>query len=299
MRKFREKHPILLSIGVLLTMLLASFIGLGLVLLINAIFPGFQYTGDYTIQLVAEVVVLIILVFLTFLLGMGHVFHEKGVGFFKSMLPAGVLLVYYAYAGLVSVVFGDLQGSLQPPLQIIAFLLCMAAVGLAEELAFRGLITRMIFDKYGHSRSGLWLTVVVSGIIFGCMHLTNGIGGVIPLAGVLIQVLGATALGMCLSAIYIRCRNLWAVAAIHGFMDFCALISSGIFASTTIAETVGSYTPEMLSSLWFYGGIAAFLLRKSKLPHIKEAGSHGTVIKLALSLLFLLGMITAVLVLTL
>lgn len=300
MSNIRQKYPIFLSIGVLLAALIFSFAGVGLVLGLSALFPGLSHQGDFLVSLIAEVVMLLGMILLCFLLGMGHVFREKGRGFFGSMAPAGFILGYYIYAGLASMIM-SMYDPLQPLPQIIFFILCMAAIGMTEELAFRGLITRMIFDKYGHSRAGIWLTVVVSGIIFGGMHLVNAAGGAVPLEGVLIQVIGAAALGMCLSAVYLRGRNLWSVAVIHGFMDFCALISAGIFTSSTIVDTVAGYSPVMLVGSLFYFLLAAFLLRKSKLePFLTgESAGKSTVIKLSIAVVVLLLMVAVVLVLTL
>lgn len=300
MENLRKKYPIWMSLGVLFLTVIFSFAGTGLVFGLAALFPSIAEQGDYLVQLVAEVVILLGLILLTFMLGMGHVFREKGPGFFAAMTPALFILGYYIYAGLASMIM-SMYDPLHPLPQIIWFILCMAAIGITEELAFRGLITRMIFDKYGHSRAGVWMTVVVSGIIFGGMHLINAAGGTIPLEGVLIQVIDAAALGMCLSAVYLRGRNLWSVAAIHAFMDFCALLSSGIFTTTTIVDTVGGYSPVMLIAALFYFLLAAFLLRKSKLkPFLPgEPAEKGTVIKLIAAVVLLLLMTLAVLALTL
>lgn len=300
MERFRTKYPIFLSVGVLLITMIFSFAGAGLVLGLQTFFPGFSNQGDYLVHLIAEVVMLLCLILLTFVLGMSHIFREKGRGFLAAMTPAGFILGYYIYAGLASMIM-SMYDPIHPLPQIIYFVLCMAAIGLAEELAFRGLITRMIFDKYGHSRAGVWLTVVVSGIIFGGMHLMNAAGGVIALEGVLIQCVAAAALGMCLSAVYLRGRNLWSVAFIHGFMDFCALLSTGIFTTSTIEESIGSYSPVMLIGALFYFLLAAFLLRKSKLqPFLTdEPPEKTTVIKLIIAVVLLLFMVIAVLALTL
>ncbi len=300
MKHIRERYPVFLSIAVLLITLLASFAGTFLVLGLYRIAPGLQQAGDYTIQLIVELIMLAVLILLTFLLRMQHIFRERGVGFFRSLLPLIVILGLYYNAG-ISTVLLSLGDPLHPPLEIFSFILCMCAIGITEELAFRGLITRMIFDKYGTTSTGVWLSVVSSGIIFGLMHLVNAVGGIIPLSGVLIQVLGAAALGMCLSAAYVRCKNLWAVAAVHAFMDFSALLSSGVFNSTTIAETVGGYSPIMLVSMVFYLGIALFILRPKKMAQITsvDSATTGTRVKLAVSVLLLVIMVAAVLMLTL
>ena len=299
MTKLRKKSPIFVGVGIMILTLLLSFLGVGAVYLLDKLLPGFLATGDYPVQLVAELVMLAGLVLVTLALGMEHVLAERGKGFFRSMAPAGVILGYYTFAGLSSLIY-CMYDPVQDPATIICFVLCMGAVGITEELAFRGLVTRMIYDKYGSSRAGVWLTVVVSGILFGCMHLMNAIGGGIALSGVLVQVICAAAVGMCLSAVYLRGGNLWSVAAIHGFMDFCALIPTGIFQGGSFTEVLGSYDATMLVGSLFYFAIAAFLLRKSKIKTLTtgENSSAGTRVKLGISVLLLVLMAAVVFLLT-
>ena len=76
------------------------------------------------------------------------------------------------------------------------------------------------------------------------------------------------ALGMCFSALYFRCRNLWAVAAVHGFMDFCALLSSGVFRADSMTDIIGSYSAANMLAFGLYAVIALVLLRPSKLREI-------------------------------
>lgn len=295
MTKLRKKYPIFLSIGILILMLLLSLISVGAVYLLDVLLPGFMSIGDYPVQLVAELVMLVCLLGITLLLRMEHVLTERGIGFWRSMIPAVVILAYYIFAALVNLIY-CMYDPVQNAATIICFVLCVAAIGVTEELAFRGLVTRMIFDKYGHTRGGIWLTALVSGMLFGAMHLMNAIGGEIPLAGVLVQVIGATALGMCLGAIYIRGGNLWSVAAIHGFMDFCALLSSGIFKTGSIVDTVAAYDLPVLAGSLVYFVVAAVLLRKSKLYPLTtgEKSARGTKIKLLISVLLLILMVVAV-----
>ena len=139
---------------------------------------------------------------------------------------------------------------MRPPLQILWYVLCMLAVGLAEELTFRGLVTQMIYEKYGYNSLGVWLSVVVSGLLFGAVHLVNAAGGEGYILGVLVQMVGACSVGKCLAAIYLRTRSLWTVVLLHGYMDFCALMTSGFYSVQTIGETVGGY-PGLISFLHF------------------------------------------------
>ncbi len=240
MKRFREKHPLLASLIIIALMFVGLPAGNLLVGIVIAVPPLAEFLGDYGIQLLAELGILVVMVLMTFLWKMERVFTCRGRGFGQSLLPAAPLLALYAIAGVESLMFG-LEGlmlgdgsPLQNPLHILLFVLCMAAVGITEELTFRGMIAGMFYEKYGETPAGVWLSVMASSLLFGLVHITNAIGGAASLSGVLIQMVGAIALGMCLAALYFRCRNLWAVAVVHGFMDFCALLTSGVFQEDSL-----------------------------------------------------------------
>ena len=265
MIRFRERHPLLASLLVMVAMLAGMLIG-GIIGGIVLVIPSAaDLLGDYGIQLIVELGMLAVMIGVTFLLKMGRVFTCRGRGFWKSLVPAAVILGFYAIAGLEILVL-CVGSPVQHPAHILLFALCMAAVGITEELAFRGLIAGMLYDKYGATPAGVWLSVMVSSLLFGLVHLTNAVGA--DLSGVMIQMVGATALGMCFSALYFRCRNLWAVAAVHGFMDFCALLSSGVFRTDSLTDIIGGYSAANLLGFVLYVVIALVLLRPSKLREI-------------------------------
>lgn len=260
MKRFREKHPLLASLMILAVMFAGLPAGSVLVGIAVAVPPLTEFLGDYGIQLLAELSMLAVMVLMTFLWKMERVFTCRGRGFGQSLLPAAPLLVLYALAGVESLIF-SIGSPLQNPLHILLFVLCMAAVGITEELTFRGMIAGMFYEKYGATPAGVWLSVMASSLLFGLVHITNAIGGAASLSGVLIQMVGAIALGMCLAALYFRCRNLWAVAAVHGFMDFCALLTSGVFQGDSLTDIIDGYSAVSLVSFGIYAVIALILLR--------------------------------------
>ncbi len=265
MIRLRERYPLLASLLVLVAVVAGRIIGGVVVKIAMTIPPLADWLGDYGLQLLVELSMLATMVGMTFLLRMGRVFTCRGRGFWKSLVSAAVILGLYALAGMEILVF-YVRSPLQPPAHILLFVLCMAAVGITEELTFRGLIAGILYDKYGATPAGVWLSVMVSSLLFGFVHLSNAAGA--DLSGVLIQMVGAVALGMCFSALYFRCRNLWAVAAVHGFMDFCALLSSGVFRVDSMTDIIGSYSAANILAFGVYVVIALVLLRPDKLREI-------------------------------
>ena len=260
---------------------------------------GVWDVSDYLPQLILEGIMLAAVVLLTVLLKMTHVFTMPARNAKQWILPMLPILLLYAYS-VVGEWFLSCAGTpMQAWWRVAIYALCMLAIGLTEELLFRGLVTQMIFDKYGKSSVGVWLTVIVSSLLFGAAHGTNALTGEIPLSGVLVQVVAATALGMCLAAVYLRSRSLWAVALVHGFMDFCALFTSGVYSVSSVAETVGGYDGAQLLAALVYGLYAVILLRPTQIRRLlgswREPQDH-EIIKLMISVMLISGVFTAMLV---
>ncbi|MEU5829678.1 CPBP family intramembrane glutamic endopeptidase [Micromonospora tulbaghiae] len=112
----------------------------------------------------------------------------------------------------------------------------MAAAAVTEELMFRGLLFRLVEE-----RLGTWLSLLLTGVLFGLMHLLN------PDA----SLWGATAIaieaGFMLAACYAATRNLWVPIGLHFGWNFAAggvfsVVVSGNGESTGLldASTSGS-----------------------------------------------------------
>jgi membrane protease YdiL (CAAX protease family) len=101
----------------------------------------------------------------------------------------------------------------------------MSCVAVAEELAFRGALFRILEEK-----TGTWGALAVSGLIFGGLHLLNP-GG---------TVWGALAIaaeaGLLLGAGYAATRSLWLPIGLHLGWN---LAESGIFGTTVSGSAHG------------------------------------------------------------
>ena len=113
MKRFREKHPLLASLMILAVMFAGLPAGSVLVGIAVAVPPLTEFLGDYGIQLLAELSMLVVMVLMTFLWKMERVFTCRGRGFGQSLLPAAPLLMFYAIAGVKLLTFLTLRARLQ------------------------------------------------------------------------------------------------------------------------------------------------------------------------------------------
>ena len=106
------------------------------------------------------------------------------------------------------------------PFKFIIIPLTVAfTVAIFEEILIRGIIFRIVEEKLGS-----YISLVLSAIIFGALHLVNPESSFTSAACVAVEG------GLLLGAAYIYSRNLWLPIAIHFAWNF---MQSGIFGAVT------------------------------------------------------------------
>ncbi len=268
MRKAAVRHPIFSSIIVvwlfIASMYLSSFF-------LRFCSPIFIANGEFLMQLVAESLLSLIGLLLMLIFGYIKVWNNTEK-FGSGLLSGGYFIVIslislsataiYEFGARGSGFFSEMV----PFWKIFVFVAAMFTVGFCEEMFFRGVVSNLFWDKHAKDPAGVWTATIYSGLIFGLMHGINYQASIA--SGVLVQMLAASAMGMALTAIYYRSRNLWVTVCLHAFLDFCALFSEGFFGGT-ITEAIGGYTPiQAITSTVPYIIVTLVLLRRSKLAEM-------------------------------
>ena len=171
----------------------------------------------------------------------------------------------------------DGPGSLAGPIGLAGF---MAAACVTEELMFRGVLLRVLQDRFG-----TWIALLVTSALFGCWHLLN------PDATVWGAVAIAIEAGGALGAAYIATRKLWVPIGLHFGWNFAESAIFGTEVSGNGANsgllhgvmsgpdilTGGHFGPEASPYTIVFGLIIAvvFLLiarRKGRLVPLRRTG---------------------------
>ncbi|MFI6066819.1 lysostaphin resistance A-like protein [Micromonospora sp. NPDC051227] len=144
---------------------------------------------------------------------------ELGLDGWGGKLGRGTLIGFAMFAAVIANIafLGGYHvegwGSPTGALGLLGF---MAAAAVTEELLFRGVLFRIIEE-----RTGTWIALALTGVVFGAIHLAN------PDA----TLWGATAIaieaGFMLAACYAATRNLWVPIGLHFGWNFAA---GGIFS---------------------------------------------------------------------
>ena len=149
--------------------------------------------------LLLELIVLVVAVFMLFITGQGHVLKYSNKNLAKSILSGMVFLVLAILGCPMLVAEGIRVGVTYKSVpEITAFVAFVIAVGFAEEFLFRGIIADCIFERFGNSKTGVIAAVILSGCIFGAMHLLNVFYGK-SFEKSIIQMIATSMLGILLS----------------------------------------------------------------------------------------------------
>jgi membrane protease YdiL (CAAX protease family) len=155
------------------------------------------------------------------------------LGFFGWLNPAGFTPAGQWHAlwlgwplalfALINVEPGIVIDTTRPGL-IVLHLLTALSTGWIEEILFRGTVLTAFLQKWGQSRQGIYLAVLVSSALFGATHLLNFIQGRKPLLDTATQITFAIFFGVIFSACFLRNRTIWPVILLHAAVDWAGTL---------------------------------------------------------------------------
>lgn len=135
-------------------------------------------------------------------------------------------------------------------------------VGFAEEGFFRGVMLRALLPK------GIWTSVILSSLLFTCVHLTNLISG-FPWTYVVAQLVLTFGSGVLFATVRLRTRSIWPSIILHAMRDVSGLILLGVNPHLALSTSLGAaLTVNGVFSLLCIVN-AAVLLRSSQLRPLR------------------------------
>jgi len=211
---------------------------------------------------ISEAVLAVLVLIVMLLFKNSYVFKTE-----KGTLKTGL---FYGLFYIIGTVFflllnGIVIGGFQSGLTLINLAIGCLLVGICEEFLCRGWLLNEFLERYGNTKKGIWYSIIVSGIIFGLMHISNifTMGQAVSLT--VNQVISASAAGIMFGLIYYKTKNIWSVIIIHGLWDFSLFLGEALPPTSSI-ETISGFS--VVGILFTILMVLAELL--SVIPHIKD-----------------------------
>lgn len=169
-------------------------------------------------------------------------FSSKGIAKF---IIGGTLIGIILQCLTILVIFfndGFEIVSINPISNIIIPFTIAFTVAIFEEILIRGIIFRIMEEKLGS-----YISLLISAIIFGALHLAN------PNSTLLSGLCVGIEAGLLMGSAYIYSRNLWFPIAIHFSWNF---MQSGIFGAITSGneKTSSLLTTKITGNQFITGG---------------------------------------------
>ena len=184
-----------------------------------------------------EAVLASLVLILMLLFKNSYVFTQPHEKFSKGLFYG----LFYIIGSIIFVLmFGVMASFKFNPFVILNLTVGCFLIGVAEEFLCRGWLLNEFLERYGDSKKGVWFSIIISGIIFGLMHLGNIYTAGQDIPSTISQALSAAGTGIFLGLIYYKTKNIWSVIFLHGFWDFSLLLSdiSPVQSTTEIFTTL-------------------------------------------------------------
>ncbi len=235
-------------------------------ILASSIYSSMLY-GKYTIYAVSEFVILLCALALLFIRKKWYIFKVSKTSFKDSVkltLPIVIISVIVLFFNSI-----DMLGSKINYNNLVSLIFYAILIGLFEEIFFRGIIENELLESFSDNKKQILTSIILSGMIFGGVHLTNLFVGQ-DLLTTMMQFVQTTAIGILFGTIYYKTKNIWALVFLHSFYDLAVFLSSsnlildcGYAENVPISITVFSMVGSLILSL-VYIVYAFSLLESSK-----------------------------------
>lgn len=238
-----KKYPILYSL--IITMLVIGTINY-IAFFIFDLSPPFP-TDEPLMYFLCQIIGMSLLLLLSFK-QIRSVFECGTKGFLQGLL-LGWPFILAAIVTLIGsfLVTGDATFVNPKPQEIMLFMIMILFVGFIEEVLFRGIVLKSILNKYGNSKHGIIISVIVSSFVFGLAHIVTLMIHPQLVMYTITQVIYCTLAGVLFSIIYLRCQNIFALVMLHTIIDISSLLPVVFYPSNNLVLTSDTGIAELLT----------------------------------------------------
>jgi membrane protease YdiL (CAAX protease family) len=260
MKRFAFDRPVIFSLLVILAAGLLTEIPFNVIFVPLVGNPG----AEFLKVIIGHTLTGIILVGLLVKLGIFKNARFTPPNQWKALWLAWPLVVI-TLLNLSSLIDGSLVVDTSRPVLIILYTFLALSIGFCEEVMGRGVVLSVMLRKWGDTRRGIYLAVLVSSALFGAAHIFNIVTGRLPLLANLTQIIYGFFFGVVFAACVLRNNAIWPMMIMHAAIDFAGglrHIAVGGGSQTDVANSTMTNAVIALIvtlPLFLYG---LFILRK-------------------------------------
>lgn len=246
--KVPNVHPILFSImlGIILTLL---------VTIASAVSSILKFNNIETIITQAGAFLVMAIIITAYMTSSGRTLSMFGFHRFEISKTREVL--YYIPLIIIALVIplvGGINRSLTL-IQVMCIIIFTFLVGYTEEFIFRGIIKEKLKSK------GETFYIIFSSILFGVLHMANGLNG--DIFSAILQAVNAFLVGLILSELISVINNIIPLIAFHFMYDALAYITKDNPGNVNLGYIVSGILAVLLLSY------AVYLFRILKMKNLK------------------------------
>ena len=168
---------------------------------------------------------------------------------------------------ILSLAAGDAYLVHSAPRYLAAFALECLAIGLFEEIAFRGVVLLTFARSRRHSHKSLLISILLSSAVFGAMHVVNLLAGA-GLPDILMQIGYSFLIGAMCAVVLFKTANLWLCVALHAIYDFCGLLLPTLGGGTWWDTPTIVFTVILAVATTVYMVVAFFRMSPAEIERI-------------------------------
>ena len=146
----------------------------------------------------------------------------------------------------------------------VYYLVLCLGIGLYEECYVRGVLLHGLLARFGWTRRGMGVSVLLAALYFGYLHISwpeLDYGNGLEVAQAALKVAQTAIYGVVLSAAIIKSGNLTGAALFHALDDYAVMVVPyALFGEQMSTDYVSSSTAEAWESIILYGILVVLYL---------------------------------------
>jgi len=190
----------------------------------------------YGVEIINQSIWVVLVIIIVFSFKNSYIFKQEKEKNLKSVKLGWPLLLIAFIFLVMNIIIGITEGAqFSIPIILNLAIYCIL-IGMVEEFLCRGWLLNEFLERFSDSKKNIIISIILSSLIFGFIHLFNIAMGQ-SLIDTLTQMVHATILGIALSLIYYKTKNIWSVVIIHAIWDFCLMIGESTYFVNCIPGT--------------------------------------------------------------